>query len=343
MGENPKRIDPAAARFVSEVIQKLQKDTKRKKKDTKFRAEMTRADNPATKMQAWPELVQYCDLETKSQQLSFALIGACMARVRAETNGSQSFGEALRMCKENPEDDDERIERKLLRVLACKNTQELVKVLRPLLRYMVSQEDVSLNYAQLLTDILRFSEDTKIRWASQYYGYKPGPHMTQQFVSYVLQKLQEGDTGFRAKMKRADNPATEMQAWSELARFCELKEHKRLPLALIGACMVRVRTEENGTQAFGEALRMCKESPSEDDKRIERKLRRILACDSTLELVQVLRSILPFVVNQERVSLDYEKLLKEILRFDGEKAREYTKRRWAYQYYTPKKKKEKEE
>lgn len=169
MEEKERENDKKAKRFVSEVLQKLQSN------DTRFRAELTRADNPATEMQAWPVLAKYCKLETKSQRLSFALIGACMARVRAEEDGTQKFGEALRMCKENPADDDDRIERKLRRILACDDTLELVQVLRPILRFVVSQGNVSLNYENLLKEILRFNEEKsreyiKLCWASQYYN-----------------------------------------------------------------------------------------------------------------------------------------------------------------------------
>ena len=164
MDENPKKIEVDAARFVSYVLQKLQSD------DTGFRAALTRADNPATEAQAWSVLVKFCDLKNDRQRLPLALIGACMARVRAEENGKQSFGEALQLCKEKLGEDDERIERKLRRVLTCDDTLELVQVLRPILRFVVSQGNVALDYIQLLKDVLYFNEKTKLIWASQYYN-----------------------------------------------------------------------------------------------------------------------------------------------------------------------------
>lgn len=152
-------------RFVEYVLQNLSRDTG-------FRAALTRADNPQTEPQAWPYLANYCDLEKPWERLPYALVAACMARLRAEKNGTQSLGEALRFSKENLLEDDDSIERKLRRILACDNVEELVSVLRPILRYVTGKENVSLNYAQLLRDVLYFNEKTKTIWAKQYYSKK---------------------------------------------------------------------------------------------------------------------------------------------------------------------------
>lgn len=152
-------------RFVEYVLQNLSRDTG-------FRATLTRADNPQTEPQAWPYLANYCDLEKPWERLPYALVAACMARLRAEKNGTQSLGEALRFSKENLLEDDDSIERKLRRILACDNVEELVSVLRPILRYVTGKENVSLNYAQLLRDVLYFNEKTKTIWAKQYYSKK---------------------------------------------------------------------------------------------------------------------------------------------------------------------------
>ncbi|MDO4569292.1 MAG: type I-E CRISPR-associated protein Cse2/CasB [Planctomycetia bacterium] len=148
------------------------------------------------------------------------------------------------------------------------------------------------------------------------------------FVTYVTTKIQ-GDTGFRAAMTRADNPDTESQAWRYLVHFCDLgNPWQRLPLGLVGAAIARKRVTQDGTQQLGEALRLCKQSIQDDDDSVERKLRRLLACDSSLELVQVLRPVLQFVQKGERVSLNYAQLLRDVLYFS-----ERVKLQWAKQYY----------
>ncbi|MDO4575791.1 MAG: type I-E CRISPR-associated protein Cse2/CasB [Planctomycetia bacterium] len=151
------------------------------------------------------------------------------------------------------------------------------------------------------------------------------------FVAYVMEKIQD-DTGFRAAMTRADNPDTESQAWRYLVHFCDLERPwERLPLGLVGAAIARKRIAQDGTQRLGEALRFCKQSLQEEDDSVERKLRRLLACDSSAELVPVLRPVLRLVQNAEKVSLNYTQLLRDILYFS-----EKVKLQWAKQYYSKK-------
>jgi len=155
-------------------------------------------------------------------------------------------------------------------------------------------------------------------------------YSTKSFVEKVIARLQD-DTGFRAAMTRADNPSTEAQAWRFLMELGNVDLEKDLPrhaFALVGAAMARERTKANGSQSLGQALKMCNVDPSEKDESVERRLRRILACGSQKELIPVLRQILRFVQNHEKVSLDYELLLRNILYF-GEK----TKIKWAADYY----------
>ena len=92
--------------------------------------------------------------------------------------------------------------------------------------------------------------------------------------------------------------------------------------------MARERTQSNGSQSLGRALQMCNAEPGKIDESVERRLRRILACNSRKELIPVLRSIIRYVQNCEKVSLDYERLLRDILYFN-----EKVKIRWASDYY----------
>lgn len=156
-------------RFVKYVLSRLERKPNGKLKDTAFRAALTRADNPATESQAWQYLANFCNMMDDNERQSYGLIAACMARKMVEKNGSQTLGQAMYLSKEKIDENDESMNRKFRRILACDNTQELIPVLRPILRYVTGKENVSLDYAQLLRDILYFNEKTKILWATHYY------------------------------------------------------------------------------------------------------------------------------------------------------------------------------
>ena len=151
--------------FVAKIINRL-------KDDTAFRAAMTRADNPSTEAQAWRFLIELgnVDLKNDSERQAFALVGAAMARERTDGNGSQSLGQALKMCKVDPTKEDESVERRLSRILACDSRKELIPILRQILRYAQNNEKVSLDYERLLREILYFGERVKIQWAADYYS-----------------------------------------------------------------------------------------------------------------------------------------------------------------------------
>ncbi len=152
-------------RFVESVISRI-------KNDNGFRAVMTRADHEATAPQAWRFLLELGNVElgNDSERQAFALVGAAMARERTEKNGSQTLGKALYCCKADPAKEDESVERRLRRILACENRLELIAVLRQIIRYVQRSEKVRLDYERLLSDILYFSDRKKVQWAKDYYG-----------------------------------------------------------------------------------------------------------------------------------------------------------------------------
>lgn len=153
---------------------------------------------------------------------------------------------------------------------------------------------------------------------------------TELFVERVISRLKT-DNGFRAAMTRADHEATAPQAWRfllELGNADLENDSERQAFALVGAAMARERTEGNGTQSLGRALFCCKADPKEADDSVERRLRRILACENRSELIAVLRQIIRYVQKAEKVRLDYERLLCDILYFSDR-----VKVQWAKDYY----------
>lgn len=154
--------------FVNRVITRINKD------DTAFRAAMTRADNPQTEYQSWRYLIELgeVDLKIDWQRRAYALVGAAIARERTTKEGTQSLGEALKMCCIKPGEVDDSVDRRFRRIMACDSREELITVLRQIIRYLQSNEKVSLKYGKLLDDIRYFGERVKTDWAKAFYPKK---------------------------------------------------------------------------------------------------------------------------------------------------------------------------
>lgn len=140
----------------------------------------------------------------------------------------------------------------------------------------------------------------------------------------------KNDTAFRAALKRADNPATEYQAWEYLADYGVQLDNdwKRLPYATVFAAAAKSGMESDGKYGLGQALCASYDWDRESSP-ARSKLRRIIACSDIRELCSVLRSVLQFIASKN-VPICYQDLLDDLLYFgDGERV----KSKWAQEFY----------
>ena len=146
------------------------------------------------------------------------------------------------------------------------------------------------------------------------------------FVAAVIARVKT-DTAFRAVMSRADNPAFESAAWEYLIPYCNIeKDFERIPFALVGAAIARIRPENDGKAGLGSAFRaIC--GKDEDREREALRFRRLIACDSSLELCRILRPVLQYLASKG-ASVSFTRLLNDLL-FWGQR----TKIRWTTQFY----------
>ncbi len=153
----------------------------------------------------------------------------------------------------------------------------------------------------------------------------------QRFVSYVIDRINK-DNGFAARLKRADNPATEYQSWELLASFAiDLeKEWERLPYCIVGAAMARAKPIANGCLPLGAAIAACFAEGSQSDQG-KARLRRLLACTSTTESCRILRPLLTLMASRG-VTPDFAQLLEQLLGYSGER-QEQIRARWAQAFY----------
>lgn len=149
----------------------------------------------------------------------------------------------------------------------------------------------------------------------------------RSFVAFVLGRMAQSP-GFGAALRRADNPATEYQAWEHLAPWCDLgNDHQRLPLATVAAALARAQPNGDGNVPLGAAIARCYEDGHQSDA-ARARLRRLVACTTVQEVCQVLRPVLSLVASKG-VPLDHGALLDELWWFHPER----TRLRWAEQFY----------
>ena len=146
------------------------------------------------------------------------------------------------------------------------------------------------------------------------------------FADYVINRL-TGDSAFSAMLRRADNPATEYQAWEHLVTWCDIdKPWERLPFAVIAAALAKAKPRKDGHLGIGRSINRCYDDGRNSDA-AKAKLRRLLACTTTGEVCRILRPLLR-LIQSRGVSINYGGLLDELLWF-GEKQ----KLRWATDFY----------
>lgn len=153
----------------------------------------------------------------------------------------------------------------------------------------------------------------------------------ERFVGYAMQRIHK-DNGFAARLRRADNPATEYQSWETLADFgVDLeKEWERMPFCLVGAALAKAKPECEGGMSLGAAIAACYDDGSQSDQ-ARARLRRLLACTTTKEVCQILRPLLTLIASRG-VRLDFGQLLDQLLWYSGA-GQERIRSRWAQEFY----------
>jgi len=153
------------------------------------------------------------------------------------------------------------------------------------------------------------------------------------FVTAVIDRCRT-DKGLAARLRRADNPATEYQSWDFLASHgVDLeKDYVRLPFATIAASIAKAKSDSNGGTALGRAIAACYDDGRESSQG-KTRLRRLLACTEQKEVCLVLRPLLALICSKTTASLDFARLLGQLRRFSFEDSRDRVKAQWAQEFY----------
>ena len=167
----------------------------------------------------------------------------------------------------------------------------------------------------------------------------PQASREDKFVAGVIERCQ-ADKGLAARLRRADNPATEYQSWELLAGYgVDIeRDYERLPFATIAAHIAKAKAEVNGNVSLGRAIASCYDDGNKSDQ-AKARLRRLLACDDMVELCRILRPLLSLIDSRVPQPLDYARLLKQLRGFgfatskDDAQQMQRIKAQWAQEFY----------
>lgn len=145
------------------------------------------------------------------------------------------------------------------------------------------------------------------------------------FVATMIARVKT-DTGCRAALRRADNPATESYAWEYLVSYCRLdNDRERKVFAVVGAALARAVPDADGRLDLGAALR--KIAPGEDEKKTELgRLRRLIACDRN-EILNIVPGVVRYL-ESKGAAISYERLLNDLIYWE-----EAVKIRWTKNFF----------
>jgi CRISPR system Cascade subunit CasB len=162
-------------------------------------------------------------------------------------------------------------------------------------------------------------------------GHEHYQERNERFVNGVLQQCQQ-DKGLAARLRRADNLATEYQSWELLASYgIDLeRDYKRLPFVTIAAAMAKSKAERNGSLTLGRAIAACYEDGRESSQ-AKARLRRLLACSDLTEASRILRSLFSLIDSKAGQPLDFIRLLGQLRRFSFND--QQVKAQWAQEFY----------
>ena len=166
----------------------------------------------------------------------------------------------------------------------------------------------------------------------------PNTFNASGFVDYVIRRVKnKSDTAFRAAMRRGSNPAMESAVWEYLISYCDISvERIRRAFALVGAAIASEAPDTDGSASVGRALRsICKND--DDVDRESRRLSRLLSCDTTDELIGVLRPMMHYIQENAASALSYSRLLNDLCYWN-----ERTRIRWTQDFFYKQSDKEEE-
>lgn len=159
---------------------------------------------------------------------------------------------------------------------------------------------------------------------------------SQNFVKYVIERSLS-DNGFSANIRKAESEQTEIQAWEILYNWCDISNPaERKAYGLIGAFIAKNKIKQDGIHSIGKGLSICCSENSDSEKKATSsegtRLRRLMDCDTTLEIIPLMRQTLNLLSSKD-ISICYAELLDQLIYYNSDKSKEKTCINWAKDFF----------
>jgi CRISPR type I-E-associated protein CasB/Cse2 len=154
-----------------------------------------------------------------------------------------------------------------------------------------------------------------------------------QFLKWATGRVEAKDRGALADLRRGFSPGTEHRCWPYIAVYCDLsKKRERIIWQTVAAGFATLeQTADSGNLgATMRRLALDGASGSTEDslKSFDARFRRLLTCDSAVEVCERLAGIIKAAKSKSIIPIDF-KVLYEDLFYWGE----CVKCRWAASYW----------
>ncbi len=159
----------------------------------------------------------------------------------------------------------------------------------------------------------------------------------QRFLEWAMERASSKDRGTLADLRRGFSPGTENRCWPHIALYCDLsRDRERVIWQTVAAGFATHETTVKGGN-LGTTMRCLAidgASGSAEDalKSFDARFRRLLTCDSSVEICERLPGIIKAAKSKNNISIDFETLYTDLF-YWGKRV----KLRWAESYWGDKK------
>jgi CRISPR system Cascade subunit CasB len=143
---------------------------------------------------------------------------------------------------------------------------------------------------------------------------------SNNFVSYILKAIKYDIH----KIKKADNEDLQFMAWEHLSKFIDLNnERDSCCYSLIAANIARSKRTSDTELSIGSVIKII----YKNENTAKQKLKRILDCDSSIEVCGWLKQLLHNAA-EKNISINYARLLDDLIYFNDN-----VKKKWAMDFF----------